>query len=261
MGKRMQVITDYHEGPVFEGVADMSFSPDGSRMAYRAQEGRKQYVVAGGRKSKGFDGISGKMGFLFSPDSKHMAAVAVEGKKQILILDGRYSKPYDRIGEVVFSPDSRHYVYSVETSGRWYVIRDGKKVRLSDNVSELTFSPNSLYLTYVAQKNRDTFVIRDVKEYGPFDNATMPVFSPDSVRYAYAFLKAGAWRVAIDDSEGPYLTDRGSLCSALTRHALFIRHTAAENGLLFWTVRNGHPFPVWHTLRLARIPGGWHVRH
>ena len=89
-GNKMRVVTDYHEGPLFDGVANVTFSPDGSRMAYRAQEGKKQFVVAGGGKSREFDGISGKMGLMFSPNSKHMAAVAVEGTKQVLILNGRY---------------------------------------------------------------------------------------------------------------------------------------------------------------------------
>jgi WD40 repeat protein len=89
------------------------FSPDGTHLAYVANDGMKRFVVIDGKEQKQYDYVNN---IVFSPDSKHLAYAAIENKKNIIVVDGKegeqYSMDFFSCAEgLQFSPDSKHIVY------------------------------------------------------------------------------------------------------------------------------------------------------
>ncbi len=91
----------------------LTVSPDSQRVAYGAQVGNKQFVVADGKEEKPYDGILEGTP-IFSPDSQRVAYGAQVGNKQFVVVDGKEGKRYDGIvggGRIIFdSADRLHYL-------------------------------------------------------------------------------------------------------------------------------------------------------
>jgi hypothetical protein len=93
------VVVDGVAEKTFDGFSHLVFSPDSSRVAYRAQIGSKQLVVENGKEGNHYDGVGW---ITFSPDSKHMAYSGSMNGKDYLVLDGKEGKSYDFIVSKIF---------------------------------------------------------------------------------------------------------------------------------------------------------------
>ncbi len=112
-----------HDGEIasdqMDAVLNTVFSPDGTRIAFRAYEGeypeQREFVVVEGIEGPRFDDTAL---WHFSPDSRHLAYRATEGGKSFLVLDHTPGPPVDDLrlppccgpfpGAFDFSPDSNH---------------------------------------------------------------------------------------------------------------------------------------------------------
>jgi len=109
----------------------LKVSPDSERLAYRAQEGDKQFVVVDGEEGKRYEDIL-KGTLIFSPDSEHLAYGAQEGNEQFVVLDGEEGKRYEGIvtisgGKIIFdSLDSLHYL-ALKGSNSIYLMEERVK--------------------------------------------------------------------------------------------------------------------------------------
>jgi hypothetical protein len=122
---------DPKEYRAYDGLGDISYSPDGRRLAITVLSGGQWHAVIDGKEGAGYDGTSP---ILFSPDSQHAAYVAGRGKQQFLVVDGMEGPPLDGVGVFVFSPDSRRFAYAA--------VRGAEKVLYVDHQP---FAPAGLF--------------------------------------------------------------------------------------------------------------------
>jgi sugar lactone lactonase YvrE len=111
------VVHNAREGRPYEEIvsANPIFSPDGKRLAYIAQSGKKQLVVVDGKEEKLYDSIL-EESLVFSPDGKHTAYIAQQVKNRFVVIDGKERRESDitpliGMGRIVFdSPDTVRYI-------------------------------------------------------------------------------------------------------------------------------------------------------
>ena len=78
------VVVDGHEGPVFDRVVTPVFSPDGTRLAYRARKDGKRFVVVAdlaGATLKQHSAFEQVFPVLFTPDGKSIAYGVKDGRQ------------------------------------------------------------------------------------------------------------------------------------------------------------------------------------
>jgi hypothetical protein len=75
-----------------------------------ARKGKKFFVVQDGRVHKEYDQI-GKDTPIFSPDSTRLVYKAFKGARWMVVVDGVEGKPYENMSTPFFSYDSKHLVY------------------------------------------------------------------------------------------------------------------------------------------------------
>jgi WD40 repeat protein len=130
--------------PQSERTFSLVFSPDGSHIAYGAQERNGIVVYLDGTPQREFVGFEVNQSdghFLtqslvhFSPDSKHLAyfcrsADPAAGNNQGVCLDGKYLPVAytGTLGNLTFSQDSNHLFWNVWSAVKFRTYVDGKPV-------------------------------------------------------------------------------------------------------------------------------------
>lgn len=203
---KMFVVVDNEEHDRYKQVGTLTFSPDGSRLAYRAEDDKgRQVVVIDGKEGPKFDvGITNDIGIVFSPDSKHVAYVGLTGNNScIFVKDNKKMRSFEKIGRIEFSPDSKHYAYTAMEDGTWKVILDDKEGTEYKQISNLMFSPDSSHTVYMAssKKRRPIIVKNDVEISGGI-GVFFPAFSPKRNRFCYLMAeKDNKFRYVIDGKQ------------------------------------------------------------
>jgi len=96
------------------------FSPDSLRLAYPVSlEPERWSLVVDGKQGPSYDEIGA---ITFSPDSRHVAYVAIREGSQMVVLDGSEQRAYDNVGSVVFGPDGRELAYVAREGDSWRVV-------------------------------------------------------------------------------------------------------------------------------------------
>jgi WD40 repeat protein len=180
-----------HSDTTVTGVSNITFSPDGQRLAYKVWtrgENPHEFVVVDGQEGPTWNGID----FIcFSPDSRHVAYLAKlwDGNAwvKLVVLDGHEGGRYDEIGDFFFSPDSKRVAYGARAYGR----NGGKPIAVVDGVENVSallafppFSPDSQHFAYMVSKEFvDTggcSIVLDGAAGKGYTKITDFFFSPDS---------------------------------------------------------------------------------
>ncbi len=139
-GSRAVMIYDNVEGPKFDEIFGVAFSPDGSRYAYCGRSGNQFVVMADGkelfRSSDSLEGRSGGSCQLgFTSNSKHVYNVSnynpPNSASQFarFVFDGHPGPDGSALLPVAFSPDGEHFAYvlsAVANRPHGVLIVDGK---------------------------------------------------------------------------------------------------------------------------------------
>lgn len=213
---KMVVVVDGKDGPPVDEIfsADMQFSPDGKRLAYRVRVGEKQAYVVDGAVGPPQDAVGG---FTFSPDGSRFGyAVRVKATREsFLVVDGREGKRYAVAAGLVFSADGKKYAYGVEAAGpdgmptgkQQLVYNAGQGEQLFapfDAIGAIAFSPDGRRLAMTTQADKKWSVVVDGKVTAGYDGGTGGLlFSPDGKRLAVVAGRAGRQFVAVDGRELP----------------------------------------------------------
>jgi len=126
------VVTNDIAQPTFDEISELTLSPDGKRVAYRALEwndrsnrpksGVRYRIVIDGKLQPKFQGVSN---LKFSPDSKHFAYEAYNGTDAHVVLDGKTQTDFPSLGRIVFSSDGQRMAYVAQHEGDEFVMTDG----------------------------------------------------------------------------------------------------------------------------------------
>ena len=178
------------------------FSPDGKRIAYRAERGKQCFAVVDNIEGKAY-AETGRL--VFSPDSKRLGYAAKSGDKWFVVVDGVEGRPYVKMGEMcpVFSPDGKRATYAAERDGKWLVVIDGMEGNAYDEVRDgsLVFNSDSKHFAYSARRGGRWIAVCDQVEGAEFHYTTLPAFSPDGKHLAYVGEREGKYFMVVDGSE------------------------------------------------------------
>lgn len=195
-------------------VAQMVFSPMGSRFAYDLVPGGEAY----GDHIVVVDGVSGESyhdpgvgTIVFSPDESTVAYWAkAEDGGFTMVVNGEEGEIYNKIGDPIISPDGSHVAYSVEESDGMFVVLDGTEGNKYGSIWDLTFSLDGR-LAYAASDTREEGVVHLVVVDGQEDQTYRTnwhfqgirsnlAFSPDGEHIAYLANDAGTEEFVVVDS-------------------------------------------------------------
>lgn len=235
IGRVAQVVVDGSEGPDFESIDGLRFSPDSRRVAYAACENGKYTVIVADAEACTRDGIfipvlpsacaapgtprpqpavqlDGRAyddvsEVQFSPDSRRLGYVGARGDRQTVVVDGAEGPAFDTAGYITFSPDSRHLAYMVRRAGMQSAICDGAERASyawphSAATDNPVFSPDSKRFAYILPVGDKRCVVVDGVGGKPYDGIrTLPIFSPDSRHFAYEAWRADHVWIVVDGVE------------------------------------------------------------
>ncbi len=191
---RQFFVVDGVPGPHYDGVVAPVFSDNGARFAYLAKQADQEFYVIDGREGPHYELAAA---FCFAPGGKRYAYAAGKAGKQLLVVDGKAYKPFDGIGDLLFSPDGRRIALTAISGPRWIAVIDGKESGAMTALA-LHFSPDSKRLAFVAGRGRQQLAIVDGKEGPVLDGVGSLTFSPDSRQIGYLAINGAAQVLVVD---------------------------------------------------------------
>ncbi len=191
---RACVAVNGRRGEEFDAVGPPVLSGDGTRVAYRAQEGDRSFVVIGSERGPACDLMSDPA---ISADGRVVAYAAGRGGRWSLVVGTREtslahppshvflsddggsvgywyfeSQPggasmirvvagsktgeaFTLVGRPVFSPDGRTVAYAADSGGRPYVVIGDLMVEAAGRASDPVFSPDGRQVGYGTRIGRE----------------------------------------------------------------------------------------------------------
>ena len=239
----------------YKSFTEITFSPDGKRLAYFAviRAGGKRVLVCDGKESPSPDT---RCGFAFSADSSHLAYVT----RERMVRDG---KPIDTVvgstGEPVFSPNSRHLAYQGGYQPKRGIVIDGYKGPGFEDVGVPAFSPDSKRLAYAFCQGGKWGVTCGKTRRGPYDEVGKLIFSIDSQALAYRARKGTKWFMVYGKTKGPSFAEVHDPVFALRgKHFAY----AATDRDSWFIIRDGKKGPGYNEIGPPVFsPDGKHLAH
>ena len=149
------MVVDGKEGKAYAQVTGDSvvFSADKKSMAYIAGDGNKNFVVLNGMEGPAFDQVAD---LRFSPTGSVLAYRARRGLEHFVLVDGNSMGPYGEVGarSLVFSPDGKSVAWTAfGKNSQWFAYVNGKSIGDGCDriISQLTFSPGVSVPAYVGR--------------------------------------------------------------------------------------------------------------
>lgn len=182
---KMAMVIDGKKGKEYDEIArTVIFSDDSAHIAYTGLRDKKSFVVFDGVESAPYESVSSDS-LMFSPDSTRFAFCAREGKERYYVVDNKPQKRYSNVRIASFSPDSKHFGYAAQKDGKWMAILDGVEGRQYDDMYDyIYYSPDSQHVAYSACNGKTWHAVIDGVENGSYQMLGPIVFSPDSKRTA-----------------------------------------------------------------------------
>lgn len=194
------------EGSLYDSVRHLSYSSDGSALAYVAMKGKDSYLVLNGYEEKL---PSGDIPWapVIRPGNKS-AGIVIAGKDGAYLYQGFSdsgvkSKVYKEIAELAYSRDGKQQVHGAIRDNKFLTVINGVEGPLFDRVVQPDFSPDGKFVVYRAKKENSLFVVvanskgAIVKQHPVYERIFDPVFTDDGKSIAYG-VKVGKeliWKV------------------------------------------------------------------
>jgi Tol biopolymer transport system component len=223
-------IADGKKLPESTFLRDLTFSPDGKRLAYdvTGDKGESRLYLDGkvvaSYKTKSLSRLT------FSPDSKHLLYVLRHGRKCSVVIAGRTGPSFDQIKwnypgweqAFFFGPHNKRVVYVGRQEGKDVLVVDetpGEPLE-HNQILGIKFSPDGKQVAaMVGRARKKWFVMVNAERTTPRGHVLFRTitFSPDSRYLAYVTRIGNGWSVVINDTPGS-VHDRISFSESKTIH-------------------------------------------
>ncbi len=189
------------DGKQFAYVASKSNDKISSNIVYAAGENPyyKEFVVLNGVEQKEYDKVYSP---IFSPDNSRFAYIALQGRKHFLVLNGveaEQNNTYDQIKYLSFSLDAQQIAYVAvkefvgfkELMGvklpcdAEFIVLNGIEQKQYESIDEVKFHLGGKFTYRGEDWERGFFLVMDNKEYA---NGARPVFSQNNNHFAYVVI-------------------------------------------------------------------------
>ncbi|HKY53053.1 MAG TPA: hypothetical protein VJM08_02055 [Anaerolineales bacterium] len=201
-GKLFVVVGD-RRGPEFDDVRTPVFSPDGSTVAYQAKQNRRWLIVVGDRKGAEFDEVGPPV---FSPDGSKVAYGARQNKTSFIILGDQKGREFEQVSSPIFNPNGDTILYVAYQKGKSLLVAGDKIIAEHKVIGDVIFSPDGKKTAYVASDGHRWFMVVEGKQESPFDLVYAPIFSPDGSKIAYIGAKGkniDKQFIVVKENKGP----------------------------------------------------------
>ena len=136
-------------GDEFDDVGEPVFSPDGTRLAYRATVNSKSFIVLVDERPRTYDVLMTSL----VPGPKGMLLARQAWKEgEVVNLGNDESDRFDWVGQPVFSPDSEMVAFPAASDGRWFAVLGHQRSEPFDEVWQPVFSPDGQAVAFGARK-------------------------------------------------------------------------------------------------------------
>ncbi len=204
---RMRVVLDGQVQREFDAILSMTYSSDGSHLAYVGKEANGHTVMLDGRVVGTIDGFANKqqmgrdLSLTVSPDGSRLALLAFQKGKVVVVEGDKPGPQFDRISKVKFSPDGKRLAYIGSRDGKWFVIVDGNEKEAEDRVGDFILSKDGKHVAYsvIVQNGWDSLTIDGVtqQKFGDIVSGSLR-FSPDGSRIGYISAAGSEFRCIVD---------------------------------------------------------------
>lgn len=233
----------------WDGVFDLTFSPDGSHFGYIARKDKTFHAVIDEQPGPGQANINyhdtfgePASNFLILTSNGHSAYPVTLNGKWGVVRDHKVDQWFDGImtNSIVFSKDGKRLAYAAQDKEGWFMVVDGVlgKHYAMIGLSSIVFSPDGTRLAYCAMKDRATeqwCLVENEVEKVQLKTWEPPVYSPDSQRLAYgSSANAGGTWVVDGKAQGNYsgILMAGFRFSPDSKHHAFIARQGQNNCLV-----------------------------
>jgi Tol biopolymer transport system component len=179
--RKQFVVTDGAEGPPFDSIDTLEFSPKGNRLLYTASLRAKHYMVLDGVQTE-YDAVPVSA---FSPDGEHLALLVKIENKWVIMVDGnRTDAPCGQVSQLVLGRGGKHLAFVCNRRHQQLAVIDGTEGKPYDNVSQVAFSSGGS-AAYIGVRDGRRIVVIDNAEVADFDSVlTSLIFDgPSSLHF------------------------------------------------------------------------------
>jgi hypothetical protein len=204
----------------YDEVAEMTPSPDSTKVAFWGRRGEEWKVVAGDKELPGFDGYfyyqcgGRKYSVMWSPDAEHIAYYARERSSGMLVLDGQkleapYKPPGFTLQRIV---DDKRQVVGLGMMNGPQMDTDAfvQAVLLRNEIKCDPFSTTLFdrQLCYIEKGESDAFMHVGDKKEGPYKSVkSVLLVAPHGKHYAYFVQTDKGDQIVIDGTIAPQVYD------------------------------------------------------
>jgi Tol biopolymer transport system component len=149
-------------GRTYDGAHVLTFSPDGSSLAYLAERSGKGLVVMDDKEEPlPAGGVAGMP--VIRPGRGVVGVLTVSGDSVVLReyfgKAGQGEVGHEEAEGLVYGGDGGSYAYAARKGERWFVVANGREGPSFDRVVTPQFSPDGKWLVYRARKDGRRFVV------------------------------------------------------------------------------------------------------
>jgi len=170
-GAAWRVVVDDTAGPPFDSLfaGSVTFDPTGRRLGYVVLDGDSARAVVDGAPSAGAAGVAR---LTFSGDGSHVAWLQRTTEGTALVVDGHVGRAFPRIGGFALSPLSNRQAWTALEADGWHVVQGDLVAGPFESVRSLTYAPGADVLFWITRAAGADRVYRDGVAGPAWDSVT-----------------------------------------------------------------------------------------
>jgi hypothetical protein len=196
----------FSDGQLYDSISNLTFSKDGSALAYVAEKGETSYLILNGREEE-LPKAMLVADPVIQPDK--LGAIVIMATTEKVFLHKAFTDPgtkgklYELIETLVYNKDGSRYAYAAMKDKKWRIVVNGTEGPTFERVVDPMFSPDGKKLVYRARQDGKRFVVvadadgTNIRRHQSYELVYPTVFTTDgsSVAYGVKDVKELWWKV------------------------------------------------------------------